>query len=215
MRIEKDSATPRRTPVQRRARDRVHRIMTAAEALLVERGVGDLKMNEIAERAEVPIVSVYQYFASREDLLGQLVTRYHQAIEDYNRSLFKETDSISGFLTALRSILDFAWTYLHENTGYREIWFGAQTFEPLRQLDWEDTFCNASILSDTLKALLPSIPSAELEAFCIIVCDSSGSTARMAVQFPERAAQLQEQSWRMITSRLMEFVSRDTMSGAG
>lgn len=215
MRIEKDSATPRRTPVQRRARDRVNRIMTAAEALLVERGVGDLKMNEIAERAEVPIGSVYQYFASREDLLGQLVTRYHQAIEDYNRSLFKETDSISGFLTALRSILDFAWTYLHENTGYREIWFGAQTFEPLRQLDWEDTFCNASILSDTLKALLPSIPSAELEAFCIIVCDSSGSTARMAVQFPERAAQLQEQSWRMITSRLMEFVSRDTMSGAG
>jgi len=215
MRIEKDSATPRRTPVQRRARDRVNRILTAAEALLVERGVGDLKMNEVAERAEVPIGSVYQYFASREDLLGQLVTRYHQAIEDYNRSLFKETDSISGFLTALRSILDFAWTYLHENTGYREIWFGAQTFEPLRQLDWEDTFCNASILSDTLKALLPSIPSAELEAFCIIVCDSSGSTARMAVQFPERAAQLQEQSWRMITSRLMEFVSRDTMSGAG
>lgn len=215
MRIEKDSATPRRTPVQRRARDRVNRILTAAEALLVERGVGDLKMNEVAERAEVPIGSVYQYFASREDLLGQLVTRYHQAIEDYNRSLFKETDSISGFLTALRSILDFAWTYLHENTGYREIWFGAQTFEPLRQLDWEDTFCNASILSDTLKALLPSIPSAELEAFCIIVCDLSGSTARMAVQFPERAAQLQEQSWRMITSRLMEFVSRDTMSGAG
>ena len=215
MRIEKDSATPRRTPIQRRARDRVNRILTAAEALLVERGVGDLKMNEVAERAEVPIGSVYQYFASREDLLGQLVTRYHQAIEDYNRSLFKETDSISGFLTALRSILDFAWTYLHENTGYREIWFGAQTFEPLRQLDWEDTFCNASILSDTLKALLPSIPPAELEAFCIIVCDSSGSTARMAVQFPERAAQLQEQSWRMITSRLMEFVSRDTMSGAG
>lgn len=212
MRIEKDSATPRRTPIQRRARDRVNRILTAAEALLVERGVGDLKMNEVAERAEVPIGSVYQYFASREDLLGQLVTRYHQAIEDYNRSLFKETDSISGFLTALRSILDFAWTYLHENTGYREIWFGAQTFEPLRQLDWEDTLCNASILSDTLKTLLPNIPREELEAFCIIICDSSGSTARMAVQFPERAAQLQEQSWRMITCRLMEFVSRDAFA---
>ena len=65
--------TPR--PAQARSRRRVEAILDAAERLVVERGVEALTTRDIAEAAGVPVASLYQYFADKEDVLLALAER--------------------------------------------------------------------------------------------------------------------------------------------
>ena len=70
------SASGRRTPVQRRSRDRVERILHAAEQLLVTRGVEALSTREVALRADIPVATLYQYFADRDAIISALIERH-------------------------------------------------------------------------------------------------------------------------------------------
>lgn len=66
----------RRAPVQRRSRERVELILDVAADLIVEGGVTALSTRVIAERADVPVASLYQYFADKDEILLALVERY-------------------------------------------------------------------------------------------------------------------------------------------
>lgn len=61
--------------MQRRSRERVERILDAASDLIVEGGVTALSTRAIAERAGVPVASLYQYFADKDEIILALVER--------------------------------------------------------------------------------------------------------------------------------------------
>jgi AcrR family transcriptional regulator len=61
--------------VQRRSRERVQRILDAASELIVEGGLTASSTRAIAERAQVPVASLYQYFADKDEILLALVKR--------------------------------------------------------------------------------------------------------------------------------------------
>lgn len=65
----------RRKPTQARSRERVERILEVASAIVVEHGVEALTTRGIAAAADVPIASLYQYFADRDAILLALVER--------------------------------------------------------------------------------------------------------------------------------------------
>ncbi|TVP56145.1 MAG: TetR/AcrR family transcriptional regulator [Halomonadaceae bacterium] len=59
------SGTPLRKPVQGRSRERVEKVVAAAEALLLERGPEDTSIPEVAARAGVPRASIYPFFPNK------------------------------------------------------------------------------------------------------------------------------------------------------
>ncbi len=71
----------RRKPVQRRSRERVERILEAAEQLVVGDGVEALSTRAVAERAEVPVASLYQYFADRNAIIRALIERHISSMD--------------------------------------------------------------------------------------------------------------------------------------
>ena len=71
----------RRVPQQSRSRDRVEKILDTAAALVVEQGVEAVGTRSIAEAAAVPVASLYQYFADRDDILLALVERDIEAMD--------------------------------------------------------------------------------------------------------------------------------------
>jgi AcrR family transcriptional regulator len=71
-----DSLTPRKTPRQERAKSTVDAILTAAAHILVEVGYERANVNDVARRAGVSIGSLYQYYPSKEALMGAVVRRH-------------------------------------------------------------------------------------------------------------------------------------------
>ncbi|PCG84841.1 TetR family transcriptional regulator [Streptomyces sp. WZ.A104] len=65
----------RRAPVQQRSADRLARILDACAALLDETGYEQLTTRAVAERAEVPIGSVYRFFSNKRALVDALALR--------------------------------------------------------------------------------------------------------------------------------------------
>ena len=71
----------RRTPVQRRSRARVERILLAAEQIVVGEDFEALTTRAVAERAKMPVATLYQYFADREAILAALIERHVTAMD--------------------------------------------------------------------------------------------------------------------------------------
>jgi AcrR family transcriptional regulator len=65
----------RRVPRQERSRRRVEGLLDAAARLVVERGVDALTTRDIADAADAPVASLYQYFNDKEDVLLALAQR--------------------------------------------------------------------------------------------------------------------------------------------
>ncbi|WP_172820720.1 TetR/AcrR family transcriptional regulator [Corynebacterium glutamicum] len=63
---------PRRRPAQQRSRERFNRILTAARSVLVDLGFESFTFDEVAKRAEVPIGTLYQFFANKYVLICEL-----------------------------------------------------------------------------------------------------------------------------------------------
>ncbi len=61
--------------MQQRSQERYERILDASAALLDEAGAAALTTKEVAQRAQVPIGTLYQFFAGKEDLLAALAGR--------------------------------------------------------------------------------------------------------------------------------------------
>ncbi|MEU1486134.1 TetR/AcrR family transcriptional regulator [Streptomyces sp. NPDC005752] len=65
----------RRVPVQQRSADRLARILDAGAALLDEAGYEQLSTRAVADRAGVPIGSVYRFFPNKRALVDALAER--------------------------------------------------------------------------------------------------------------------------------------------
>jgi AcrR family transcriptional regulator len=72
---------PRRIPVQRRSRERVERILVAAEQIVVREDFDALTTRAVAERARVPVATLYQYFADRDAIVAALIERHVNAMD--------------------------------------------------------------------------------------------------------------------------------------
>ncbi len=70
----------RKLPTQARSRARVASILKAAGELLGEVGYDRLSTNLVAERADVPVGSIYQFFKGKDDIVAALVEQFQDRI---------------------------------------------------------------------------------------------------------------------------------------
>src|SRR5882724_11093457 len=81
--MAKSATSPRtgqRKPTQARSRARVESMLKAASTLLGEVGYDGLSTNLIAERAGVPVGSIYQFFDGKDDIVAALVEQFQASI---------------------------------------------------------------------------------------------------------------------------------------
>lgn len=76
------ASTSRRTPVQRRSRERVERALLAAEQILLQEGVEALSTRTVAAAADLPVATLYQYFEDREAIIKALIARQVEAMDE-------------------------------------------------------------------------------------------------------------------------------------
>jgi len=130
--LNETTAKKRRVPQQSRSRDRVVRILDAAAALVCEEGVEALSTRAIAERAEIPVASLYQYFADKEEILLALVER---DIEEMDAQIARDLGdlrvlSVRAIVTATMDA--FVKVYLHR-PAFVMIWLRGRTNQAIKE----------------------------------------------------------------------------------
>ncbi|MEU8699536.1 TetR/AcrR family transcriptional regulator [Streptomyces sp. NPDC048680] len=71
----------RRQPQQARSRARVEAILAAADRILSQEGYEALTMRRIAEEADTPVGSIYQFYADKSAVVDALGQRYLDAFK--------------------------------------------------------------------------------------------------------------------------------------
>ena len=78
----------RKTPKQARSKQRVAKLLSTAEKLLISEGYNSLTTNKVAERADISIASLYQYFPNKESLIYAINQKMlSDVLKDFERYL--------------------------------------------------------------------------------------------------------------------------------
>ena len=95
----------RRTLRQARAQGTVDAIVDAAFQLLEADGIEKLTTNHVAERAGVSIGTLYQYFASKQDILAALAQRRAGAVRDAIAATIIAKPDVSSVRPIVRALM--------------------------------------------------------------------------------------------------------------
>ena len=117
------------------------RILQSAIELFGENGYANTTMEQIAERAEVGVGTLYNYFGSKRALLIGFATQEHAKIEETGMRVIEKDDS-----NPVSAITNLFWTYfkhaiLYDKKLMREL-TAASILEPetlgkdMAELDW-------------------------------------------------------------------------------
>jgi len=174
---QETSAIRRRVPTQRRALERVERILDAASRIVVEQGVDAVGTRAISEAAGVPVASIYQYFADRDAILLALVERDTLEMDEQVRRDLGALEELS-----LRSVVETTMaafvTVYHRRPAFVEIWLRGRTNAAIRDYGRQH---NRRIAEDVL-------------AFCLEAGLARPGTppaaAELAVEMGDRVFQL-------------------------
>jgi AcrR family transcriptional regulator len=109
------------------AEKRVSDIMSAARAVLAERGAHESFISEVAERAGVVEGSLYRFFSSKRDLIEKVVELwYEEMLSDYSAHL----DGVRGTRNRLRFIIHHHLSIIKKEPALARMVF--QEFRPAK-----------------------------------------------------------------------------------
>lgn len=180
-----------REPTQERSRVRVQRMLTVAKELIAERGLEGLRMQDVAQRSEVPIGSLYQFFPDRNALLARLFSEVLAGTHALVRDRFRGVDSPAAFERAAEGLIESNHRRVAEDPVLVDIWSAVQASRALRYLDREDSKRLAGILFDAARGFVPdSVSDERLRTACFLTCELVGSVSHTALDEPGRDGEL-------------------------
>lgn len=117
---------PRRRPAQARSRLRFERILKAARDVLVDLGFESFTFDEVSRRAEVPIGTLYQFFANKYVLICELDREDTAAnVEELNR--FSQQVPALQWPDLLDEFIDHLARMWREDPSRRAVWHAVQS----------------------------------------------------------------------------------------
>jgi len=169
-----DASTPvvggadprRRVPTQARSRRRVESILDAAAGVVLRDGVEAVTTRSIAADAQMPVASLYQYFADKEAVLLAIAERdmaemTHQVQVDLDAYHLK-TATMTGIV---RTVLNAYIKVLNRRPAFVEIYLRGRTNAAVMDYVREHIVAQAAALQElglAFNLLKPDIPPAAL-----------------------------------------------------
>ena len=128
----------RREPVQKRSRERVEAILTAAREVLAEGGVEALTTRSLASYSGIPVATIYRYFQDRDAIIAAYLDDELESIDRAVEEALRAIDRVT-FRSMTSAV---AHAHLRHHQAHPEgvpVWFGtrlnAAVQDSVRQLD--------------------------------------------------------------------------------
>ncbi|MFD4971388.1 TetR family transcriptional regulator [Streptomyces sp. NPDC058424] len=189
----------RRAPVQRRSAERLTRILDACADLLDEVGYDALTTRAVAERAGVPIGSVYRFFGNKRAMADALAQRN---LDRYTERLKKaKKTGTGGWRAAMDAVLDEYLAMKRTAPGFSLVDFGNQI--PVGARYAEPNHRVADRLTDLLSGYLRRPPDDDLRRTFLIAVETADTLVQLAFRVDAQGDErIIEEMRRMLRSYL-------------
>ena len=127
-----DTDRLRRVPQQRRSREKLERVLDAADGLLAREGADALVTTRIAEEAGVAVGSLYAYFPDKEAIAEALALRHWQRFVDLVAAA-AEAEELAPSDDPVAPVLDALAAGFRAQPGFRALWYGGLRTERVRE----------------------------------------------------------------------------------
>ncbi len=151
---ETEILVPRRRPAQARSRERFNRILTAAREVLVDVGFESFTFDEVSKRAEVPIGTLYQFFANKYVLICEL-DRVDMAENVEEMKKFSQQVPALQWPDLLEEFIDHLARMWREDPSRRAVWHAMQVTPATRATGADTERELLELLSAILRPLAP------------------------------------------------------------
>ncbi|MFF6993956.1 TetR family transcriptional regulator [Streptomyces sp. NPDC008313] len=180
----------RRPPVQRRSAERLTRILDACAGLLDEVGYEELSTRAVAQRAGVPIGSVYRFFGNKRAMVGALAQRNLERFSERIVRRLAETDGDGeplirrdgnpggGWRAAVDAVLDEYLVMKRTAPGFSLVDFGNQI--PVGARDTEPNHRVAGRLADLLAEFVGRAPDDGLRRTVLVAVETADTLVHLA-----------------------------------
>jgi AcrR family transcriptional regulator len=200
----------RRKPTQQRSRDRQERILAMATQLIADKGSDQLKMSEIAERSEISIGSLYQYFPDKSSVIRTLAERYNAESRRCIAEAMEAVEDARGLRAAYSQLLDQYYEIVMATPVMRDIWSGMQADKQLLQLELEESRVAGALLAQAMLRVYPDCDEQQVEESAFLIWHLGEATMRLAVTCaPVEGRALVEAFKRMSLREIMQPARRD------
>jgi AcrR family transcriptional regulator len=188
MRSVPQATSLRRAPVQRRSAERLTRILDACADLLDEVGYDALSTRAVAQRAGVPIGSVYRFFGNKRQMADALAQRNLERFSERVAERLKEARQ-GDWRAAMDAVLDEYLAMKRTAPGFSLVDFGNQIPVGARQA--EPNHRVADRLTGLLSGYLDRTPDDDLRRTFLIAVETADTLVQLAFRVdPEGDAQV-------------------------
>lgn len=158
----------RRVPVQERSRARVETILEAAAGVAVEQGVDALNTRSIAQHAGLSVSSIYQYFASVDEIIFELIAR---DMEEMDNQFATDLGALAEYTLSgvVETVMRAFVTVYRRRPAFVEIWLRGRTTAAVQAYGREHNVRIAAQLRTFLDDLGLLSPDAPQEAGVLAV----------------------------------------------
>lgn len=114
------------------------KIVEAAKELFTERGLNDVQMKDIAERAGAGVATVFRYFPKKDELIVEVAIRSLDAVEaEFQRIISMKSSAFERLEQLLDTLLDAQKAEQYKSARFREAFESYASFrtEPLPEID--------------------------------------------------------------------------------
>jgi AcrR family transcriptional regulator len=157
----------------------VQRLLEAADHVLATEGYAALTVRRLAEEAEVPIGTLYQFFADKAAVVDALARRYIAEFDAMIELLVADAESRQ-WDDVVETVLGAAIEMYRSRPGYLALWIGRHLSPELQQADE----VNNAAIADGLRRILIAqhgLPdTSDLERVCHVAVHTSDALLQLA-----------------------------------
>lgn len=175
----------RRRPQQARSRARVQRLLEAADHVLSTEGYAALTVRRLAEEADVPVGTIYQFFVDKAGVVDALARRYIGEFDEMIALLVLDAETRK-WDDVVDTLVDAAIEMYRSRPGYVAIWIGRHLSPELHQVDEANNATIAAGLRRILVAQHDLVDDEALALACQVAVHTTDALLQLAFRLDPR-----------------------------
>ncbi|MDW5312523.1 TetR family transcriptional regulator [Rhizobium sp. PL01] len=180
-----DDGAMRKSPTQKRSRERVEHILASACRLIAERGSDTMRMSELAELSGISIGSLYQYFPDKAAVVRTIAERYNAVSRTCIADGLAHVKTTDDLRQAFSVLIDEYYEIFLAEPVMRDIWSAMQADKALRDIELAESRENATLLAAAMSRALPNESRERLQVSALLVMYFGECVMRLAISTGE------------------------------